>query len=213
MKNLLTKTLFISLLLPVAMPSGVQASFFTEKFDRVELGVQAGLAAGIIAMAALVGPSVKVNMPLAEILGEKGVAVLKLILGEKGVAEVRLAALKLILGGGAVGAAIGAVGAELTLETEGAVATGAGVGAGLGTIGGTIAGLSGLSGLSKLAKLAGLSTMIGGGRAGTVVAGMEVTAVVIVMIGGALGGARVGAATVRKIREYFDLKTATDEII
>ena len=155
MKNLLTKTLFISLLSSVVTPSGVQANPVAEKFDdRVVLGAQVVLLAGLIAADT-----------------------------------------------------------ELKLGTEGVVEIGAVVGAGLGTMGGTVATLAGLSGLSKLAGLAGLSTMIEGGIVGKVVGGMKIMAMIIGITGGAAGGARVGAAIVRKIRKYFDLRTATDEII
>jgi len=90
MKNLLTKTLFISLLLSAAIPSGVQASLFTEKFGWVALGTVVGLIVGTIAKL----------LPISE----------KLAKSKNGeITEEDVAMLMAVIIWGATGAVIGAV--------------------------------------------------------------------------------------------------------
>jgi len=185
MKNLLTKTLLISLLLSTAMPSGAQVGSSTQDVNKFAEVVSA-LGVGVIA-GAVVGSSNIVLGVVSEMLGDK---------------TGKLATLALLLGGGAVGAAIGAAGAELKLGTEGVVA----IGAGLGTIGGLAAATKGCSILLTILPTI-LPTMIG----------ESVQTIMIFLIGpvvGAVGGARVGAAIVREIKaKYFSRRTAADEII
>jgi len=197
MKNLLTKTLFISLLLSAVMPSGVQAGFFTtngKQFAKVALGTGAGLLVGTAAGVKMVVTIVEKVGIIVELFGipvmtavgagpdPVNIIALEVIKGEIAVLLSPVAA-----GLGAAGAGIGAAAVELTLGSGGAVATGAGVGA---TITATIAGLA------TVEKSRGIAVMVA------------------VVGTGAVVGAGIGAAMVRKIiAKYFSRRTAADEII
>ncbi len=196
MKNLLTKILFISLLSSAVIPSGIQASLFTEKFGRVALGaavgVVTGTAVGVVAGTAVV---LKLVSSLEELPkpNEEGLAIFLALLPEK--------ILEVVPGtgviGAVIGAGIGATGVELTLGSGGVVARGVvATGAGVGAVLGTIAGVA-----------TGLATVVLAVQSGIVAKKPTValtTVVVTGAIGGAAGGAGVGAAMSRKIiAKYF----------
>ena len=198
MKNLLTKTLFISLLLSVVIPSGVQADIFTQEFAKVASKTLQGLGVG-----ATGGLGINVIAPgIAKKIAGKLEAKVEEKDKETVAAINMIAKFAVILGGGVVGTAIETARAELTLGTGAGVATGAGVGAGLGTIAVVDRMFAGIVAVSRklLPTLEGRE--VGRAKRMAIVA-LTLTGITGLVVGGtgigAVGGARVGAAIVRKL--------------
>ena len=132
MRNLLTKTLFISLLLSAVIPSDVQAGFSIaggKQFSKVALGASKGAAIAAVATRVAV---------MAEAVTAEAVTVGQ---AERIAMTVLLAARRVVVGKAGKIAAVGAMVGAARAGGEIIKVVGAGIGAGVGAMAGEPTGM------------------------------------------------------------------------